>query len=148
MRPVHLYAAVCDGRAVVADERPEVRRAAGVRRAPGPDQPPGPVAAVTTFYRRYWTNRARRRDRHAEHQAAPLTVYDLLLQAWSEGRAVALDWPGQDMTGLVRERPVGRRGHTDSTGADEDTEPTTAAREARRWLSQEWFSSAPQALAG
>lgn len=99
-------------------------------------------------FRDYWANREPRRSRHAEHQVHPLLVADLLLQAWDEGRPVALDWQGQDVTGLVWDQSAERYGHVEPIADDEDTEPTTATRDDRRWLGSEWFAPGPRSLAG
>lgn len=103
---------------------------------------------MTSFHGSYWATRVRRRGRHAEHQSEPLLVYDLLLQAWSEGRPVGLDWHGQDAAGLVRDQPSTRHDYLTPAGVEEDTEPSTVIREARKWLGSPSFSPSPQALAG
>ena len=88
---------------------------------------------------------AARYGRHSRANAGGLTVTALLKRVMARGEAIRLAWRGTDSNGLVDQAaelptavlPVIRE--PDEASDDEDTEPTTATREARRWLQHQRF---------
>jgi plasmid replication initiation protein len=100
--------------------------------------------------------------RHSQASARGLSVAALLARVVEAGHAVRLAWRGDDATRVVTRSdefptavlPVVRS--TDEPQAepdglpadDEDTEPTTATREARKWLRPPGLSWWPRAVVG
>ena len=114
------------------------------------------MAAVTGRHHDECGNGAERYGRHSRANANGLSVAALLDRAARAGHAIRLAWRGAESEGLALaggELPTGvlpvvRDEHLDTSGEDEDTEPTTATREARRWLRPPGFAWWQQSLAG
>jgi hypothetical protein len=100
--------------------------------------------------------------RHSRTNARGLSVAVLLQWVVARGEAIRLAWRGTESEGLARTRdefptavlPVIRGAdghqaeHDGSPGDDEETGPTTATREARRWLQPPGFLWWQRSLAG
>jgi hypothetical protein len=77
-----------------------------------------------------------------------LSVAALLERMSRAGQAIRLAWRGSERLGLAEGRgefptgvlPVVRDQILDAPSDDDETEPTTATREARRWLRPPGFS--------
>lgn len=91
--------------------------------------------------------------KHSRAHARGLSVAELLRRVVARGEAIRLAWQGDAATNLVGPSdefptavlPVIR---DDSLALeDQETEPTTATREARQWFGSERFSW-PKPLAG
>jgi hypothetical protein len=94
--------------------------------------------------------------RHSQANARGLPVKALLERLVASGDAICLAWRDDQLqTSTDRAEfptavlPVVRELHQqDANPDDEETEPTTATRGARRWLSTNGFSWWPKSLAG
>lgn len=100
--------------------------------------------------------------KHSQANARGLSVAALLTRTTQAGQAIRLAWRGDEAASLVDRTdefptavlPVVRRvdGHQAESdgwpGDDQETEPATATREARRWLQPPGFSWWQWALAG
>jgi hypothetical protein len=95
---------------------------------------------------------------YGKHHAARvggLSVASLLERVARAGQAVRLAWRGAERQGLAATEddfptavlPVIRDQVADVASDDEETEPTTATQEARRWLRPPGFSWWQQCLA-
>lgn len=92
--------------------------------------------------------------KHSQANARGLSVAELLRRVVARGEAVRLAWRGREATGLADRSdefptavlPVIRSDAP--TPADEDTEPTAATHEARRWLQPSGFSWRQRLLTG
>lgn len=113
--------------------------------------------ATVSFDRRHsGSGDAEQYGRLSQANARGLSVATLLARVVAAGHAVQLAWRGEeatDVTDRLQEfptavLPVVRDQYPDTPGDDDETEPTTATREARRWLRPPGFSWWPQALAG
>lgn len=91
---------------------------------------------------------------HSQAHARGLSVAELLRRTMARGEAVRLAWHGREATGLADRAdefptavlPVVR---ADAPALDEeDTEPITATREARKWQQPSDFSWWQRLLAG
>ncbi len=91
--------------------------------------------------------------KHSGVHARGLGVAELLRRAVAGGEAIRLAWRGDEATNVVARSeefptailPIVRDEYPDEN--DEDTEPSTATREARRWLRPPGFSLWPNLLA-
>jgi hypothetical protein len=99
---------------------------------------------------------AERYGRHSRANANGLSVGALLERVARACLAIRLAWRGTEGEGLAQTLddfptavfPVIREADSHDANADEDTEPTTATRQARSWLQSAQFEGWPQALAG
>lgn len=97
---------------------------------------------------------AERYGKHSQANARGLGVAELLRRVVARGDAIRLAWRGREATGVADPTdefptavlPVIR--DDDPTLDEEDTEPTTATREARRWLQSPDFSWWQRLLVG
>jgi hypothetical protein len=86
--------------------------------------------------------------KHSRANARGLSVAELLRRVVHRGEAFRLAWRGGDSDAPVDRReefptgvlPVVGDQLADALVAEEDTEPTTAMREARKWLQAPSFS--------
>jgi hypothetical protein len=114
------------------------------------------VATVNTGRHHSRQDTAEGYGRHSPTNAGGLTVAALIERVAHAGQAVRLAWRGREAAGIAdwsdefptAVLPVVRDGAIDSSTADEETEPTTATQEARRWLRPPGFSWWQQWLAG
>lgn len=105
---------------------------------------------------------AERYGKHSQANARGLGVAELLRRVVARGDAIRLAWRGREATGVadpVDEFPtavlpvirdsIEYQVEPDGPPGDEDeTEPTTATREARKWLPPSGFSWWPRLLVG
>jgi hypothetical protein len=97
---------------------------------------------------------ADRYGKHSRAHAHGLGVAELLRRVVARGDAIRLAWRGDEATNAIARSdefptavlPVVRVEYPDEN--DEDTEPSTAVRESRKWLNPELVSWWPQPLAG
>jgi hypothetical protein len=95
---------------------------------------------------------AERYGKHSRAHARGLGVAELLRRVVARGEAVRLAWRGDEATSALGRSgdfptailPVVRDEYPDEN--DEDTQPSTATREARRWLQPPGFSLWPNPL--
>jgi hypothetical protein len=120
------------------------------------------VAAVNAGKHHSGLSDVEQYGKHSSANAGGLSVATLLERASRAGQAIRLAWRGAEQEGLAQGRdefptgvlPVTRSTDDDQTapdgspGDDDETEPTTAIRDARRWLRPPGFSWLPQSLAG
>lgn len=92
--------------------------------------------------------------KHSRAHARGLSVAELLRRVVARGEAIRLAWRGDAATHMADPSdefptavlPITR----DNLPAleDQESEPTTATREARQWFGSEWFSWGPKPLTG
>ena len=93
---------------------------------------------------------------HRADRANGVSVAALLERVSRAGLAIRLAWRGTERTDVVQHSdefptgvlPVIRDRFPGAVSDDEETEPTSATREAWRWLRPEHFSWWPTVLAG
>ncbi len=99
---------------------------------------------------------AERYGRHSRANANGLSVAALLERVARAGHAIRLAWRGEEATSVTDRAeefptavlPVVRDQHPDTPSNDDKTEPTTATREARRWLRPPGFLWWQRSFAG
>ena len=99
------------------------------------------------------TDDAEHNGKHSRAHARGLGVAELLRRVAARGEAIRLAWRGDEVTSAGARSgdfptailPVVRDEYPDDE--DEDTEPSTATWEARRWLQPPGFSLWPNPLA-
>jgi hypothetical protein len=94
--------------------------------------------------------------RHSQANARGLSVAALLARVVEAGHGIQLAWRGEEATSVTDRSqefptavlPVVRDQHPDTPSNDDETEPTTATREARRWLRPPGFLWWQRSFAG